>query len=1038
MQTISDLKKFADDFAKALDSLVEGVAIVARDEVADCLARYNEIVPELDQRLRFCASLLEKGLRHEALGYEADEPALLDAVTLLDLAGRPQWPRWLEVLRSLDFPEPQMPKMEVAQELREAQEEAARLKPLLDQWRRFNLMNAPLAARIATLRQLRKHDPNNEAWHESLKLHEKQRAMQIEGDVKAAVAARDERRLAGLAEEFKAQWQEPPPQRVVKAVEAALTAIRGSRIDGEIAQVAAGLGAALEARDLEAGRSLRDRWNALVAAKGAFDADDGSVLRALPAVDWVERHDRLGVLVAEVGQALDARPPTREGRREWGRKLGRMRDEVEDLAEKLQDEIEQEPIERLRKRVERVAGELQREESGRRRLALMAIAAATSVMLGTVITVVSVMRRREQVQQAVASVDAQLQKVDQAAVDPADLPAPPLPPWLVKEPVVATKLAALQEAKERETERRRNFAKEAAKVMELVDGLAKMADAGTLDPWPEPFVETTRLLTALQQANLAKTAEDTAALEKLAGRLQNAANRFQRAADDVFAGRVMAIKDRLEKLRDVARRSRDTVSEQLASISKEVKELRVIASEAAAPGASGSFAEQRRVSRATALALDPDQAIERGIAALRADVSEMERFQAADKALSDSLGDWKRYAAALDSIATEFGKQASARDYAEAAKDEELWSGVDEWNRFTGDFRPFADCTTEAARALVARLERLQERSGKFKPAAEFVSAYLPAAKAFSARDPAEIRNSMRQWCDREWLGDIPCVVRPTDGRSYYCLQKPKEGSASFKYQRAWKEGANWPAPKLKVVDEVTAAMIQDSPQKRLSDTLKTKELAVMADAHGIGVDEVLADITLRIINAVDVDPCVRMVNLRKMLATATGCCLTFRNPKVAALAAQLGVGDAEGIPEITVSEIAEFLDPDRDENSAYLKVKRFAEGILADAGVAIKQVRESIQAERRRLESAAVTPFDCVGRIGRDVEGALVAVPSKGATWKKGQDLLVVRPDGRLAVVGTCGEPGRLTLAGSVPLVAGMPLFVSATPSARAAVPRR
>jgi hypothetical protein len=99
MQTITELKKFADDFAKALDALVEGVAVDARDEVALYLARYIELVPAVDERLRFCAALLEKGLRHEALGYEADEPALLEAVTLLDLAGRPQWQRWLEVLK---------------------------------------------------------------------------------------------------------------------------------------------------------------------------------------------------------------------------------------------------------------------------------------------------------------------------------------------------------------------------------------------------------------------------------------------------------------------------------------------------------------------------------------------------------------------------------------------------------------------------------------------------------------------------------------------------------------------------------------------------------------------------------------------------------------------------------------------------------------------------------------------------------------------------------------------------------------------------
>lgn len=1037
MQTITELKKFADDFAKALDSLVEGVALVARDEVAEYLARYNELVPEVDQRLRFCAALLEKGLRHEALGYEADEPALLEAVTLLDLAGRPQWQRWIEVLKALGFPEPQMPKVEVAQELREAQDQTTRLKPLLDQWRRFNLMNAPLPARIATLRQLRKHDPNNEAWHDSLKLHERQRAMQIEADVKAAVAARDEQRLAGLAEELKAQWLEPPQQRIVKAVEGALAAIRGSRIDGEVAQVASGLAAALDARDLEAGQSLRDRWNGLIAAKGAFDADDANVLRALPAVEWVERHDRLDLLFAEVWQLLDARPQTREGRREWVRKLSRMRDEVEDLSEKLHDEIEQEPIERLRTRVARVAGELQREETGRRRLALITVAAVTSVVVGTVVTVVSVMRRREQVQQAVAAVDAQLRKVEEAAVDPAELPAPTLTDWLVKEPVVAAKLSALQEAKRQETERRLGFAQEVAKVTDLIDGLAKKSDAGTLDPWPEPFVETTKRLTALQQANLAKTPADSAAVEKLAGRLQNAANRFQRAADDVFAGRVTALKDRLDRLRDSARGARDTVAEQLAAISTELRELRGLAGEAGAPGAAGAFAEQRRVSRGTALPLDPDQEIERAIAALRADMTELEKFQAAEKSLGESLGDWKRYAAALESISAEFNKQAAARDYAEAAKEAELWAGLEDWNRFTRDFRPLATLSADQARTLAAAMERVKERAGSLKTAAEFVAGHLPAVQSFAERDPDGIRDSLREWCGREWLGEIPFVVRLPEGETYYCLQKPEPGRRSFKYQRAWKEGDAWPAPKVQSVEELTPDMIQDSPQGKLGSALEAKELVAMSTARGIAVDELLADMVLRIVNAVDVDPCVRMVNVRKLLSTAQKCSLPFQGPKVAALWAKLDDG-AGAIPDIAVADIAEFLDPDRDENPAYLKVKRFADRILADAAEVGKQLRESIRAERSRLEAAAPAEFICVGRIGRDVEGAFVALPAKGSTWKKGQDLLVVRPDGAMAVVGTGGEPGRLELAPGGRVIAGMPLFVLRQPSGNAAASPR
>lgn len=1033
MQTITELKKFTDEFAKALDSVVEGVALDAIDAVSDCLARYNEIIPGLDERSRFCASLLEKGLRHEALGYEAEEPALLEAVTLLDLAGRPQWQQWRESLKSLGFPEPQMPKMDVAQELREAQEQVVRLKPLLDQWRRFNLMNAPLPMRVALLRQLRKHDPNNEAWHDTLKLHEKQRAMQIDAEVKEAAATRDEQRLSALADEFKAEWLEPPAQRIVRTVETALAAIRGSRLDGEIVQVADGLVAALEARDLEAGRSLRNRWNDVIAAKGAFDAEDANILRAMPAIEWVERHDRLDVLVTEVWQLLDARPQPREARREWVRKLTRMSDEVEDLAEKLDDDIDLEPIERLRARVSRAAGELQREESGRRRLAVVAVGAATSVVLGTVITFMSVTRRREQVQQAVAAVDGQLRKVEAAAVDPAELPPPALPDWLVKEPVVAARLAALQEAAGRETERRERFSREIAKMTELLDTLAKRKDTADMEPWPEPFTEATKCLADLQQGALAKTEEDSAAVAKQAGRLQNAANRFQRAADNVFSGRVATIKDSLERVRQAARSSRDSVAEQLSKISLEVQELRSLASEPGAPGAVGAFAEQRRIGRPAAAPLDPDGEIERGIASLRADMSELERFQAAEKGLSEALGDWKRYASALDSIAKEFGKQPAARDYAEAAKEVELWQGLDQWNRFAGQLPRLAALSTEEARTLASNAEQLQEQAGRLEPVAAFVTAYMSAVKSFADRNPEEIRASLLKWCEREWLGEIEYIVRPTDKPTYYSLEKPKVRRRTFKYQREWKDAGAWPDPKLETLDdELTEEMIQTSPQALLARELEAKELATMAKASGIDFDQLLADMAIRIIDARDVEPCVRMVNLRKMLATARACSLSFQSPKVAALWAKIddGVG---GIPDMTVDDLVAFLDPEREQNKAYTKVRKFAERVLVDAGEAIKPLQDAIRAERRRLNEAAPLTFVCVGRIGRDVQGGQVVLPAKSASWTKGDEALVIRPDGNLGVVGTCGDPGRIEFRPRGPVLAGMPVFVRREPAAKA-----
>jgi hypothetical protein len=105
--------------------------------------------------------------------------------------------------------------------------------------------------------------------------------------------------------------------------------------------------------------------------------------------------------------------------------------------------------------------------------------------------------------------------------------------------------------------------------------------------------------------------------------------------------------------------------------------------------------------------------------------------------------------------------------------------------------------------------------------------------------------------------------------------------------------------------------------------------------------------------------------------------------------------------------------------------VRRFAERILADAAGVLRQLRDAIRVERARLEAVAPAAYVCVGRLGRDVEGQLIAVAANGAAWSKGQDALVVRPDGGLGVVGSCGEPGRIELNARQPVLAGTPIFV-------------
>ena len=287
------IRRLMTELCKALTSLAEGVAKAAPDAVRALLVRRADVLPLIDERLVKVAELLRRGLRDEALGYAAEPPDLVKAATLLDLSSNHRWEQWRAALTEQIIPEPPMPRMDLVVRLVTAQNDVVKLKPLLDTWRRMNLANSPLRDRIAMLRKFREADPANELLFETLREHQKQRLMELERDIRAAVSQREETRLSSMVEEMRQDWIEPVPARLKAAATTALEKFRGSRIDRDLDEVVATLVTAYDGRDLDAARELRQRWQSLVDEKGALTADDPQLQVALPAVEWVDNHDRM-------------------------------------------------------------------------------------------------------------------------------------------------------------------------------------------------------------------------------------------------------------------------------------------------------------------------------------------------------------------------------------------------------------------------------------------------------------------------------------------------------------------------------------------------------------------------------------------------------------------------------------------------------------------------------------------------------------------------------------------------------------------------
>ena len=222
----------------------------------------------------------------------------------------------------------------------------------------------------------------------------------------------------------------------------------------------------------------------------------------------------------------------------------------------------------------------------------------------------------------------------------------------------------------------------------------------------------------------------------------------------------------------------------------------------------------------------------------------------------------------------------------------------------------------------------------------------------------------------------------------------------------------------------VENSVVSVSPQKALAVELEKKCVAkIPANANGIALDENLVEAIACTLAAKGVDPCLRVVTLRKLLLVGRAVSPLFQAADVSNLFGQLDDGNGS-IPDVQAEELGEFLDPNRLENRAYLKVRKIAERALAQAGPVVAGLQRAVAETRRRLESPNAAALTCVGRLGRDIDGAVAFVPSPSSSVPPGGELLVIGPGGSVATVGKCGPDGRATIAARGSLVAGVPVF--------------
>jgi hypothetical protein len=1025
-RTVTGIRLLMKQLCEALDALAEGVSLSAPDTVRALLAIRNEIVPVIDQRLAKSAELIRRGLRDEAVSYAAEPPELVQAATLLDISRHARWKIWLAKLTELNIPAPQMPRMDLVATMTSAQDELVRLKPLLDAWRRMNLGNAPLADRIAMLGKLRKADPENELWFEATQEHQRQRIPGLERDVAVAIKAQDDLRLTALVAEMQQEWIEPVPPRILSAARSALKKLRGGRLDCELDALVESLTAAHDARDLEAARTLRERWQELVEQKGSFAVDDQRLAAVLPAVAWVDANARMAVVSEEIWNALDDRPGGLRMRQEWVRSLERLGNEMEDLAEKLEGDADGEAIERAHERIGRQRSQLERDLRFRRMMAYVGIASVAAI-LGLGVWYFDDRARYDKAVQA-ALRDLQSAREQIATGTLLELPdyEKSWPAKIANNPAVSSLIATVRGESDEHTSRRTSLNAALDKARGSLHNAEGAARPDPLGAWPPAFADASRSLTEIDDSKLAVTDQEQADVARVKAALERLSRKMIGEADGLCRQRIAGFDAELDKARNLLANDGAAAVKLLETLKPAITALRGQATAAAATGASANYAGIRVASEPIISLLAPNGSLMRKADAIEGMLASRNKFRQSEKELDHLLGDWKRYTEQLQSISREFAEFPEARDYARAAESQTQWPAVDAWRGFQPVLQQLDRATPEQAKAFIANFEALPQEAKNLPPARQIQKEFIPLLEKLADRDLAKLRTELETWFAGTWLGELKFVIKTVDEDSgeealYYCLVGHPVDQPNFMFVTGPKDAEiGWPTKK----SWRKAKSVAESPQSKLADDLRA-QVRESGLGGGLVIDQLFVGLLQAIADAQDVDPVPRLVTARKLVLLAPACSRPWREagqPLVKLLDDGKG-----GVPGLAIDQLWSFVPPTREQDATYQLTKQKSENLLRQVKSGLAAVKEAITNERKVLQAPPVASFTLAGRLGRNDAGDLIAiwkgnVPPPGDVWW-------FPPRADIAVAGNVDGKGAFhpaTASGS----AGAPLFTKTTGS--------
>ena len=281
----------------ATQSIIENIRnLVANygatgDEPMEWLAEsYAATCNEVNARLLRCSQLIRGGNLSEAVRLAEIEPVLLETFAALNFPERMQW---AEITRSHQLPVAVPLLEELAREVADAFATVNPLQPLLKQHRLLALGRAPLARRMAVLREIVSMEPDNPGWKADLDTYEQIRLRTLEKEIAGAIAAKDVSLMSELVAELDSQnWSTPPSEKLIAALRRTLQAESQRVSFAELKQTVEKLTQAVQAKNANLGIKLADRWYAQTKRIGENMPMELEVTVRTPLL-WIEEQRRI-------------------------------------------------------------------------------------------------------------------------------------------------------------------------------------------------------------------------------------------------------------------------------------------------------------------------------------------------------------------------------------------------------------------------------------------------------------------------------------------------------------------------------------------------------------------------------------------------------------------------------------------------------------------------------------------------------------------------------------------------------------------------